>query len=109
VSTPPPELARWEPAGGGAQRFIVSGDLDYSAHDRVIAAMWTRAPGSVPRVEIDLGAVGFFDTSIARILELYRVEAAHHEAEVRVVNPSRIPLMVLQLAGLSALLGPGPA
>ncbi len=108
MPTPPPDLARWEPAGAGAQRFVISGDLDYSAHDRVIAAMWTRAPGSVPRVEIDLGGVGFFDTSIARILERYRVEAARHAAEVRVVNPSRIPLMVLQLAGMSALLGPEP-
>ncbi len=86
---------------------MIRGDLDYSAHDRVIAAMWTRAPGSARRVEIDLGGVGFFDTSIARILERYRVEAAHHEAEVLVVNPSRIPLLVLQLAGLSGLLGPG--
>lgn len=98
-------VARWEPVSHGAHRFVVSGDLDYSAHDRVIAAMWTRAPGSVSRVEIDLGGVGFFDTSIARVLERYRTEAAHHATDVRVVNPSRIPLLVL--AGLSALLGPG--
>lgn len=109
VPTPLPDVTRWEPAGARAQRFVVSGDVDYAAHDRVIAALWTRAPGSVPRVEIDLGGVGFFDTSIARILERYRLEAARHEAEVRVVNPSRVPLMVLRLTGLSALLGRDPA
>lgn len=109
VSTPPRGgAARWEPAGDGGQRFVIHGDLDYSAHEHVRETLWTRAPGSVRRVDIDLGGVGFFDTSIARVLERYRVEAADREAHVRVVCASAVPLMVLRLAGLSALLGPDP-
>jgi anti-anti-sigma regulatory factor len=106
VPTPPPGVARWESTDDGVRRVVIAGDVDFSAHDRLVTLLWTRTPGSDPRVEIDLGGVGFFDTSIARVLERYRTEAAHHEAEVRVVNPSRIPLLVLRLAGLSALLTP---
>lgn len=99
-----PDLARWEAAGDGALRLVVRGDLDLSVVGRLVEAMWTRAPGSVSRVEIDLAGVGFFDTTAVRILERYRVEAARHGADVRVVNPSQIPLLVLRLSN-SELLG----
>ena len=101
----PHDLARWESAENGALRFVVRGDLDLSVLDRLVEAMWTRAPGSVPRVEIDLGAVGFFDTSVARTLERYRLEASERDADVRVVVASPVPLMVLRLTGMSKLLG----
>lgn len=99
------DLARWEAAENGVQRFVVCGDLDLSVLERLAETMWARAPGSVPHVEIDLSGVGFFDTSVARTLERYRVEASEHDADVRVVVASVCPLMVLRLTGLRELLG----
>ena len=99
------DLARWEAAGDGVQRLVVRGDLDLSVIDRLAEAMWARAPGSVPQVEIDLRGVGFFDTSVARTLERYRIEACEHDADVRVVAASTVPMMVLRLTGMSELLG----
>jgi len=99
------DLARWESAGDGVQRFVVRGDLDLSVIDRLAETMWTRAPGSVPQVQIDLGEVGFFDTTVARTLERYRVEARARDADVRVVAASPVPLMVLRLTGLSESFG----
>ena len=99
------DLARWEAAGDGVQRFVVRGDLDLSVIDGLAEAMWTRAPGSVPQVEIDLGGVGFFDTTVARTLERYRVEVSRHDADVRVVAASPAPLLVLRLTGLSESFG----
>ena len=101
------DLARWEAAENGVLRLVVRGDLDLSVLDRLAETMWTRAPGSVPQVEIDLGGVGFFDTSVARTLERYRVEASVHDADVRVVVTSPVPLLVLRLVGLRELLGAG--
>ncbi len=99
---------RWTPAPEGVLQFVARGDLDAAVHDEVADTLAARPPGSAPRVEIDLAAVTFLDAGVAELLERYRVAAARHGGEVRVVNAAGIPLMVLRAAGFVQLLAPDP-
>ncbi|MBU2668449.1 STAS domain-containing protein [Actinoplanes bogorensis] len=89
----------------GQVRVTLAGECDLAVRDQLHTVL-DAAVRTSPLVVVDLGAVEFLDSS-----GVHGLIVAHHEARARggrvtVVNPTGAVASVLDITGVSELLGP---
>jgi anti-sigma B factor antagonist len=81
----------------------ISGDVDMSTSPRLRRALIDLTDDRQKRIVVNLGSVGFLDSSgIATLVQALK-EARPFGGEVRLASPSTNVLRVLKLSNLSAL------
>ncbi|MEV4416518.1 STAS domain-containing protein [Catellatospora sp. NPDC049609] len=88
-----------------ADRLVVrvSGECDMSSSGELAAAL-TAALESSPRTEVDLGAVGFLDSSGIHVLVTAYRDAQSRGAVVYVTHAAGMVATVLEMTGVGTLL-----
>ena len=105
VDVRPPETASIEAwTEGDVRNLRPHDDLDTVTSARLYEAIKTGISGH-DRVVVDLSAVGFIDSSGLSALLVARRYAQRHDADLRLVRPSRACRRAIDITGLREVLG----
>jgi len=97
-------------AGADTLRLVVEGELDLGAMSHWDSTVGPLLQPPCPeRVELDLGAVDFIDSSGLGLLIKLRAWAAPNGVGLRLLNVPRNVMRVLDFSGVTALFDVSPA
>jgi anti-anti-sigma factor len=76
------------------------GEMDVSVEDRWVEAFAMAALHPSRRIEVDMGAVTFIDTTGLTMVILAQQSASDEETTMTIVNPSKAVQRILEARGL---------
>nr|WP_221382451.1 STAS domain-containing protein [Actinoplanes polyasparticus] len=97
------------PVADGVLGICIAGEVDMATAGQVTDAVHTALAAGPREVHVDMAAVPFLDSSGIRMLLQAQREASEQGIVLRVVNPHRRVVEVLDVTGLLDLLQDGPA
>ena len=96
------------PGGDGVQRLTLAGEIDLSTANQVREHLAAITDGGGERIELDLGGIGYCDSTGLHVLNEARLLCVGRSGWLRVVNPSDQVARLLEVSGLAGELLAAP-